>query len=726
MTGRNSRTLVSVVVPVYNHARFVGQSLESVFSQTHRPLQLIVIDDGSGDGSPEIVRSFLERSGSATDVDVTFRARENKGAHHTINEGLEAARGEYVAILNSDDFYHPGRLAACVAACESSGSDLAFSYVEPVGERGEVLPVSHPWRGWYNAACLAELAVAPTAGFVLLEHNLAVSSGNLFFRRALYERIGPFRDLVIAHDLDFLLRALQVSEPYVVKEKLYFYRLHGANTFQSQGTRTELELTRVYADYIQAVAGCPPENPLAPCRWYWPSSYQECLKRPRLAGALDSLLPRPPDLMAMEGIRPVWRPEAGAAAGTGGDYTVITHELALSGAPKVALEVTAMLLAHGVRVNVISLFDGPLRSSFEKLGVKVTVLETRLARGLADWVDARTLAALGRGEKAQSWRVLRKASRLLANAGESLPLALDLPVILNLLRIMPTVRRRVMANSFGAWPVVLPLSRLRSLDRLVWFVHESFDPNFLLPRVFFRDALARLAGRPSARFIFGSEATRRIWAEAGVEGVARYWSGLPKDAYSPKSRAVGERLKSILSVGTSSGRKGTRVLLEAFALATREGWLPDDARLTIVGVEQPSRKAYAADILSRVQEPDLSRRVTLVPAVEARALDRFYEEADVFVQSSNTECLPLSLLTAMAYGLPIVTTNVEGCSEAIADGACGRVVAPRGVEVLARAIADTISDTENSLARGQAARERFAQHFSLEATEPMLQESLLG
>ena len=723
---QNVRTLVSVVVPVYNHARFVGQCLESVFAQSHRPLQLIVIDDGSRDGSNRVVEEFLARRDATPDVEIIFRARENRGAHNTINEGLEAARGAFVAILNSDDYYHPERLATCLAACESSATDLAITYLEPVGEQGEILPVSHPWRGWYNAACLSELAIAPTAGFVLLEHNLAVSSGNLFFRRALYERIGPFRDFMVAHDLDFLLRALQVSEPYVVKEKLYFYRIHGANTFQSQEARTEAELTRIYGDYIQAVAGRPPENPLAPCRWHWPASYQQCLRRPRLARALDSLLPPPVESGAARETRPVWRPDSKSAPGTGGDYTVITHELTLSGAPKVALEITAMLQAHGVRVNVISLFDGPLRSAFEEIGVNLTVLETRFAQRLAAWIQGKTAAALERGGRALVWRMLRKGSAHLATAADSLPLVLDLPVILNLLRVAPTVRRRVIANSFGAWPVVLPLSRLRSFDRLVWFVHESFDPNLVLPRIFFRDSLGRLAHQRQAFFLFGSDATRRIWSAVGVEGATRYWSGLPKGAYSPRSRTAGERRKSILSVGTSSGRKGTRVLIEAFAFAIRNGWLPEDVHLTIVGVEPPSRKTYAADILIRVQEPDLRDRVTLVPAVEAAALDRFYEEADVFVQSSNTECLPLSLLTAMAFGLPVVTTSVEGCSEAVVDGVCGRVVAPRGVAVLARAVADAVRETETSRAHGRAARERFEQLFSLEATEPIFRESLLG
>ncbi|HET9699837.1 MAG TPA: glycosyltransferase family 2 protein, partial [Burkholderiales bacterium] len=239
MTADSSRPLVSVVVPVYNHAHYVGACLDSVYDQTHRPLQLIVIDDGSKDDSPRVVEEYLRRREGAPGVEVIFRARENRGAHNTINEGLEAARGEFIAILNSDDFYHPGRIEKCLRACEAAQADFSFTYVEAVGDDGAVLPVTHPWRAWYDAACVNEWAAAPSIGFVLFESNIAVSTGNFFFRRSLYEKLGPLRDYVIAHDLDFLLRALQVSEPLLVKEKLYFYRVHGANTIYSQIERTE-------------------------------------------------------------------------------------------------------------------------------------------------------------------------------------------------------------------------------------------------------------------------------------------------------------------------------------------------------------------------------------------------------------------------------------------------------------------------------------------------------
>ena len=89
---------LAVIIPCYNHARYIGAALDSCLAQTRRPDRIIVIDDGSRDDSPAIIRSYASRG-------VEGSARENRGAHSTINELLAmAARDcDVVSILNSDD-----------------------------------------------------------------------------------------------------------------------------------------------------------------------------------------------------------------------------------------------------------------------------------------------------------------------------------------------------------------------------------------------------------------------------------------------------------------------------------------------------------------------------------------------------------------------------------------------------------------------------------------------
>ncbi len=94
MLGRGS-PLVSIVIPCYNHARFLGEAIESALAQTHSPVEVIVADDGSTDGSAAVARGFGGK--------VSLIEQENRGVSMARNAGLERARGEYVVFLDSDD-----------------------------------------------------------------------------------------------------------------------------------------------------------------------------------------------------------------------------------------------------------------------------------------------------------------------------------------------------------------------------------------------------------------------------------------------------------------------------------------------------------------------------------------------------------------------------------------------------------------------------------------------
>src|SRR5262245_58847860 len=105
---------ISVLIPVYNHECFVGAAIDSVLTQTMRPREVICIDDCSTDRSGAAVEAVAARHPS-----VRYWSRPNQGAARTINEGIRAARGRYVAILNSDDLYQPARLRRCLEVLDS-------------------------------------------------------------------------------------------------------------------------------------------------------------------------------------------------------------------------------------------------------------------------------------------------------------------------------------------------------------------------------------------------------------------------------------------------------------------------------------------------------------------------------------------------------------------------------------------------------------------------------
>ena len=128
------RPLVSVIVPTFNRAALVGEALDSVFAQTYRPVELLVIDDGSADETPAVVRRWLAAhpDDGAAGWAGTLIEQPNAGACAARNRGLAESRGELVQFFDSDDLMHPGKLAAQVAAFASTPgagyvwSDLAF------------------------------------------------------------------------------------------------------------------------------------------------------------------------------------------------------------------------------------------------------------------------------------------------------------------------------------------------------------------------------------------------------------------------------------------------------------------------------------------------------------------------------------------------------------------------------------------------------------------------
>lgn len=114
MRKQASSPLVTVVIPSYNHEKYVKNAIESVFDQCYTLVELIVIDDGSIDGSPKIISELSKK------YSFDFIARDNKGLAKTLNEGINLAKGKYICFLASDDYYLPNRIESAVHVLERS------------------------------------------------------------------------------------------------------------------------------------------------------------------------------------------------------------------------------------------------------------------------------------------------------------------------------------------------------------------------------------------------------------------------------------------------------------------------------------------------------------------------------------------------------------------------------------------------------------------------------
>jgi glycosyltransferase involved in cell wall biosynthesis len=112
---------VSVVIPSFNHARFLPTTLESVLRQTHRDLEVVFLDDGSQDESVEIAQSYTDRRLRV------LQNPSNLGTYGALNAGIDLAEGDLIAVLNSDDFWLPEKLERQVALL-ATHKEAAFSY----------------------------------------------------------------------------------------------------------------------------------------------------------------------------------------------------------------------------------------------------------------------------------------------------------------------------------------------------------------------------------------------------------------------------------------------------------------------------------------------------------------------------------------------------------------------------------------------------------------------
>lgn len=230
-----------MVVPLYNHARYIAQAIQSVVAQGPIVGEIIVIDDGSTDDSARIMGKL-----APADPRIAFWSHPNRGAHATINAGIMRASGEFVAILNSDDIYAPERLNRLVEVLDRSPhTGLACSAIAFIDSTNG--SVDNPW---YEAAT-AFYRTNGDLGISLVNGNFLMTTSNFLFRRSVLDRIGCFAPLRYAHDLDYALRLSLCGEDIRITEApLLRYRLHDANTIKEEHARVRLEWAIVSAFYL--------------------------------------------------------------------------------------------------------------------------------------------------------------------------------------------------------------------------------------------------------------------------------------------------------------------------------------------------------------------------------------------------------------------------------------------------------------------------------------------
>jgi glycosyltransferase involved in cell wall biosynthesis len=211
----NHDPLVSVILPVYNGAAFLGLALESALSQTYRHLEIIAIDDGSTDGTPAILELFALR-----DSRIRVLTQANGGVARARNRGIAEARGNFIAPLDADDLWEPTKIdrqmQRMIAARNETG--FVYSWWVWIDANGTVLDRSPRWmfEGYTFES--------------LLQINFTGNASVPLFRRHCVEEAGGYNEQLAAtgaggcEDWELVLRVAERYEAAVVPEILLGYR----------------------------------------------------------------------------------------------------------------------------------------------------------------------------------------------------------------------------------------------------------------------------------------------------------------------------------------------------------------------------------------------------------------------------------------------------------------------------------------------------------------------
>ncbi len=219
---------ISVIIPTYNYGRFIGRCLDSVLRQTYRDTEILVVDDGSDDGTEEVMKHYPSV--------LYTRLPENRGVSAARNIGLQMARGRFVAFIDADDEWHPEKLAR------------QYDFLENHGEYRIVFCKTG------NIFEDEALAAHDKARLIAL----GTESSNMYFpsmlaRREVFDEYGPLDEsLRYSEDTDWLTRIVRKRErTHCLQEVLYYRHIHRDGLTMRENPMTREQTLKFFAERIR-------------------------------------------------------------------------------------------------------------------------------------------------------------------------------------------------------------------------------------------------------------------------------------------------------------------------------------------------------------------------------------------------------------------------------------------------------------------------------------------
>ena len=235
--SENKRSLVSVVVPVYNTGRYLSECIDSILSQTHKNIEVLLIDDGSTDGSGELCDKYAKK-----DNRITVVHQENSGVSSARNEGLSRSCGEYVLFVDSDDVVSEKLVDILVRDILNNEADLAIcgfeQFAKGINPEKDVSKSDAKVLGVEDA-------------LVKMWYGEDIDSGPFckLFKLSVVDDERFDRNVVIGEDLDFLCRVMPKANKICYrKDRLYFYRSNDESAMNQRYNPEHLKYLHLVMD----------------------------------------------------------------------------------------------------------------------------------------------------------------------------------------------------------------------------------------------------------------------------------------------------------------------------------------------------------------------------------------------------------------------------------------------------------------------------------------------
>lgn len=201
--------LISIVVPCFNGEKYLGEAIESALNQTYPNIEVIVVNDGSTDGSLKVAKSFLPK--------VRIFSQANKGESAARNKGIKWAKGEYLNFLDADDYFLKEKIWKCYEPI-AKGYDVVFCEFESVFET----------PGWFNHRGAEKNQTWDSKEPVFHSLSASIASSAPLYHKKVFEKVGEFDERIqVQQDIDFFFRvALKGLQIKKLSERLIKIREH--------------------------------------------------------------------------------------------------------------------------------------------------------------------------------------------------------------------------------------------------------------------------------------------------------------------------------------------------------------------------------------------------------------------------------------------------------------------------------------------------------------------